>query len=454
MFRWLALFCLVANTAWADVPPKLSIADQIRFPVEKYQLSNGLTVLLHEDHSAPIISIHQWFRVGSANERPGRTGIAHFFEHLMFKGTPKYPNKELDRQIQANGGTNNAMTTKDYTGYYENMPSGKMELILDIESDRMRNLIFDETEIKNEREVVKEERRYRVDNNVFGYLHENVFETVFRVHPYRWPVIGYMKDLNATSIDDLKDFYRVFYAPNNAVLVISGDFKSADAKKLIEKYYSKISSQPLPELKYDPEPMQKAQRNRKLRKDVQNPTFSIAYQAPRAGDDEAFAFDLLSNILANGSSSRMHKKLVYRQQLANSVSAWAYTPKLAGIFQVICSVKPGVDMEKAINSVYNELWKVRTKVVTEDELAKAKTQVMKDYVDSLKTVSGKARAIAMNEILFKDYSVMFQDLDRYNAVTAEQIKAVADKYLQPAQRSIIRVVPKTAAAAPATSEGA
>lgn len=242
MFRWLFLSVLISFSAQAELPTQVSIADQIRFPVEKYQLSNGLTVLLHEDHSAPIISIHQWFRVGSANEHPGRTGIAHFFEHLMFKGTPKYPNRELDRQIQANGGTNNAFTTRDYTGYYENMPSGKLELILDIESDRMRNLGFDEKEIKNEREVVKEERRYRVENNVYGYLHENVFETVFRVHPYRWPVIGYMRDLNATSIDDLKEFYRVFYAPNNAVLVITGDFKSSQAKSLIEKYYAKILS--------------------------------------------------------------------------------------------------------------------------------------------------------------------------------------------------------------------
>ncbi|MCB0385557.1 MAG: insulinase family protein, partial [Bdellovibrionales bacterium] len=382
-----------------------------------------------------------------ANERPGRTGMAHFFEHLMFKGTPKFPNRELDRQIQANGRTNNAFTTRDYTGYYENMPSGKLEIILDIESDRMRNLIFDETEIKNEREVVKEERRYRVENNVYGYLHENVFETVFRVHPYRWPVIGYMRDLNATSVEDLKEFYRVYYAPNNAVLVISGDFKSGQAKSLIEKYYAKIPSQPIPELKFDPEPEQKAQRNSQIVKDVQNPTFSIAYQAPPAGQDEAYAFDLLANILANGSSSRLHKRLVYKQQIANSVSAWAYTPLRAGIFQVICSVKPGADMEKAIGTVYTELWKFRNELVQPDELQKAKTQVMMDYVDSLKTVSGKARAIALNEVLFNDYSIMFKDLDRYNAVTAEQIKEVADKYLKPHQRSIIRVKPKASSSA-------
>jgi zinc protease len=383
--------------------------------------------------------------------------MAHFFEHLMFKGTPKYPKNEFDRQIQANGGTNNAFTSLDYTGYYENMPSGTLDLILDIESDRMRNLNFDPTEIKNEREVVKEERRYRVENSVFGYLHEGVFETVFRVHPYRWPVVGYMKDLDATSMDDLKEFYRVFYAPNNAVLVITGDFKSGATKSLIEKHYGKIPAQPLPEHKFDPEPQQKSQRSMQLVKDVQSPTFAVAYQAPPAGQDDAYVLDLLANILGNGSSSRLHKQLVYRQQVASSVSAWNYTPLLSGVFQIFCSVKPGMNMESAINTTFNEIYKMRNRLVSDDELKKAKTQVMIDYIDSLKTVSGKARALALNEVLFKDYTMMFKDLDRYNSVTAEQIKAAAEKYLQTQQAAIVRVKPQgapTSAKPAGSSEGA
>lgn len=419
-----------------------SVADLIRFPVEKLTLDNGLTVLLHEDHSAPIISFHQWFKVGSKNEKPGRTGLAHFFEHLMFKGTSKYPNRVMDRLIQANGGSNNAFTNRDYTGYYENMPSGKLELIMDLESDRMRNLLFDEKEIQSEREVVKEERRFRVDNSIFGYLNEVVWRTVFKVHNYRWPVIGSMSDLNRATIEDLKEFYRIYYAPNNAVVVIAGDFDTEDAKKLIQKYYGSIPSQELLEQKIPDEPEQQGQRTVNLVKDVQNPTFALAYKGPKAGEDDAYAFDLLASILADGPSSRLHKRLVYNQQLASSVSAWAYTPQEPGMFQVFVSVKPGQDMEKAIQSAFSELYKFRTHLVDQKELEKAKNKIMKDYVDSLKTVSGKARALAVNEVTFGDYQELFKDLDRYNQVTAEQIKDVAERYLQPQQRSVIRIKPK------------
>lgn len=426
----------------AELGTSLSSPSQVRLSVEKYQLKNGLTVLLYEDHSAPLISIHQWFRVGSADEKPGRTGLAHFFEHLMFKGTKKYSNRELDRIIQANGGTNNAFTTRDYTGYYENMPSGKLELILDIESDRLHNLIFDEKEIKNEREVVKEERRLRVEGSVFGYLNEAVFETVFKTHPYRWPVIGYMKDLNAASLDDLKNFYKVYYAPNNAVLVISGDFKSGKAKSLISKYYESIPSQILPERKAMREPEQRAQRSVSLQRDVQNATLSVAFQGDAAGSVDSYALDLLANVLGNGSSSRLHKRLVYRAQMADSVTAWSSTQRQTGVFQIVSSLKPGLEPDKALSLIYSEIWKIRNELVKEKELEKAKTQVLTDYIDSLKTVAGKARALAVNEILFGDYTRLFKDIENYQSVTPLQIKEVANKYLNPSQRSVIRVIPK------------
>ena len=186
-------------------------SQNLELKVEKYKLKNGLTVLLHQDKSTPVVSFHQWYRVGSRNESIGRTGLAHFFEHLMFKGTKKYSGKEFEKLIKLNGGSNNAFTSFDYTGYYVNLPAGKIDKILDIESDRMQNLLFDPKTIQSEREVVKEERRYRVENRVQGYLREALFSTVFKVHPYNWPVIGSMKDLNAASIDDLKKFYKVHY---------------------------------------------------------------------------------------------------------------------------------------------------------------------------------------------------------------------------------------------------
>lgn len=417
-------------------------AKAIQFPVEKFVLDNGLTILVHEDHSLPIVTYHQWFRVGSRDEKPGRTGLAHFFEHLMFKGTQKFPGKDFDRMIQANGGMNNAFTSRDYTGYYINMPSSKLELAMDIESDRMRNLLFDPKEIQSEREVVKEERRYRVENSPYGMLDEATYKTVFKVHPYRWPVIGSMADLNAATLEDLKEFYRVYYAPNNAVVVIAGDVDAAHVKKLADKYYAKIPSQELPEKKFPEEPLQTGQRTTNLVRDLQSPVFSIAYQAVKAGTPEAYALDLIANILGDGPSSRLYRRLVYKEQLATGVSSWSYTPANKGVFEVTATMKSGADMEKAISSAYSELYKMRTTEVSEEELQKAKNQVVFSYVNGLKTASGKASALALNEILFGDYRELFKDIKKYMEVTPQDLKRVAGEYLKPEQRNVIRIRPR------------
>lgn len=439
--RSLLVLILMLPCMAAAKEPK-SFADQIRFPVEKYQLKNGMTVLLHVDHSSPLISVHQWYRVGSRHEKVGRTGLAHFFEHLMFKGTEKISGKQLMKLVKGNGGYNNAFTSKDYTGYHEDMPAGTLELVLDIESDRMRNLLFKPEMIQKEREVVKEERRYRVSDSVSGSLQESVFKTVFKVHPYRWPVIGYMKDLNAATVEDLKEFYRVHYAPNNSVLVVVGSFDPKKAKKWIDEKYGKIQSQKLPVTRTVVEPQQKGARGQILRKNVQSPTVAVVFQSPQSGEREAYAMDLLSNILGEGSSSRLHKRIVYKEQRALSIGSFNYTPMEAGIFQISASVKPGANKDKVLSSIYAELYKMRTKLVGEKELDKAKNQVMKSYVDGLKTISGKARMLAINEIYFSDYQVMFEDLEKYQSITREEIKNVAEKYLVPSKRSVVQVLPK------------
>ena len=439
------LFMLLSLPGWAmDKPVDASqdVSSLIKFKVEKFQLDNGLTVLIHEDHSVPILSFHQWFRVGSKDEKPGRTGLAHFFEHLMFKGTKKYGSDDFDKLIQSNGGTNNAFTSLDYTGYYENLPADKLELAIDIESDRMRNLMFTQKAIDSEREVVKEERRWRVDNNIMGFLSTKVFATVFKVHPYRWPIIGYMRDLNAATMDDMKDFYRVHYAPNNAVVVIAGAINTEDARKLVYKYYGGIEAQELPKKVYKQEPAQKAARVLNLTREIQTPIFAVVYKAPKAGEKDAYTLDLASNILSNGNSSRLYQRLVYRSQLTNSISSYNYTPHEPGIFRITGTMKPGKNMEKALTAVYAELYKLRKTPVSDAELEKAKNQVMFGYVEGLKTVSGKARAMAVNEILFNDYSHLFRELDMYQSVTKEDIQDAAARYLMPNQRSTIRVRPK------------
>ncbi len=452
LIKLLASFIVLTSQASAEpaiAATEADVAAAIRFPVEKFKLDNGLTVLIHEDHSLPIVSYHQWYRVGSRDEKPGRTGLAHFFEHLMFKGTEKFKGQDFDRLVQANGAQNNAFTSRDYTGYYMNLPSDKLELVVDIESDRMRNLIFNEQEIKSEREVVKEERRYRVENSVFGILDEATYSTVFKVHPYRWPVVGYMKDLNAATMDDLKEFYRVFYAPNNAVIVVAGDVDVAATKAMIKKYFAKIPSQPLPEKKFPAEPIQTGERSVRLTKDLQSPVFGVAYQAAKAGDPAAYAMDLLSNILSHGPSSRLYRRLVYREQVATDVSAWAYTPADKGVFEVTATLKNNANMDRAINSVYEELYKVRKTLVSAEELQKAKNQIIFGYISGLKTTAGKASALALNEILFGDYTMLFEDVKKYLEVTPEQIQKVAEEYFKPVQRSVIRVQPAVKAAAPA-----
>lgn len=427
-----------AIKGWTENNPDLKIS----LPVTKFVLDNGLTVLLLEDHAVPMVSYHTWYRVGSRDESPGVTGAAHMLEHMMFKGAKKYDGKSFDRIFHENGITNNAFTTNDYTGFYENLPSSKLELVMDMEVDRMSSLLISPEDLKSEKEVVKEERRWRVDNNPMGLLRELMMGTLFKVHPYKWPVIGYMKDIEAYDSDKLRYFYNTFYVPNNAVLVVVGDFKTSTVKSLIEKYYGKLPSRPLPERKYPIEPLQKVQQNATLRKDVQNTSFVVAYQSPKQGDPDMYALDLAANILGNGSSSRLYKRLVYQKQVATSAYSYNYSMKDQGMFAVGVNMKPGLGSAEALDLVYNEIWKLRNQKVTPQELEKAKTQVMKDLVDSLKTMDGKARALAVNEIVNGTYETLFTDLEKYQAVTADDIKRVADKFTQQTQRSIVTLEPK------------
>jgi len=429
------LFALIPQHTFAAE----SLSSQIKFPVEKYQLANGLTVILAEDRTAPLISYHTWFRVGSKDEEPGFTGIAHLFEHMMFKGAKRYTGEQFDTILQANGAVNNAFTSWDYTGYYENLPSSKLELVMDIESDRMQNLQVTAENLKSEREVVKEERRFRVDNNPIGILGETLYGLAFRVHPYRWPIIGYMADLNNITLEKSVEFYRQFYAPNNAVLVISGDFRANEAKKLIEKYYGSIPSQEIKRRSIQPEPEVTDPRSRFVSKRVQNVSFVLAYQVPKAGTPESYAFDLLANVMGRGTSSRLYRRLVYQDQVASAVNVYNQSMQDAGLFQIYVSLKPGADFSRVQRAVYGEIWRPRNVLVKDSELETARNQIMKDYVDGLKTVHGRAQALAINEILFQDYSRLFSDLDRYAQVKAEDIKKVANKYLAP-EKSILAVL--------------
>ncbi len=432
------LFSLIiyfsVSTALASLP-------NIKLKVEKYSLDNGLTVILHEDRSSGLISYHTWFRVGSKDEDPNLTGLAHLFEHMMFKGATRYTGKQYEELLRKNGGTNNAFTSHDYTGYYVNIGSNKLELVMDLESDRMESLVISEGNLKSERDVVKEERRFRVDNNIAGFMDEKLFSMVYNTHSYRWPIIGSMEHLSNVTIAQCKDFFRRYYAPNNAVLVIVGDFNKGKTKKLINKYYGHIKSQKVLKKNIAKEPVQKAARKTVIHKKVQNPRVSIGYPTSKAGDSDSYALDILSYILGGGQSSRLHRKLVVQRQLASMAGSYSYTPEDPGILNVTVDVRNGINIDTVLNVIESEMSKFRDHEVTEEELKKAKKFILLANVNALKTVSGKASNLALNEVVMNDYRFLFSDIQRYQNVTAKDILRVANQYLNKQKSNLIIVKP-------------
>ena len=389
----------------------------------------------------PLISYHTWFRVGSKDEEPGFTGIAHLFEHMMFKGAKRYGNKEFDRILRSNGATLNAFTSKDYTGYYINLPSHGLELAMDLESDRMESLQITSANLKSERDVAKEERRSRVDNNILGIIQENIFLTVFQRHPYRFPVVGLMEDLNNITVEKCKEFFRQYYAPNNAVIVIVGDFSPQKAKKLLNKYYGSIPKQTVHRKTHQPESLQKKRRTKVILKDVQNESLAVGFHVSKAGDSDSYALDLLADMLGGNKSSRLYKKLVYESQLVSSVSAYAYTAKDLGLMQILVSLKPKSNSRKVLRIISEEIKQAQKKLFTEDEIQRTKTSILLSHIDNMKSFHGKAQSLAINEIIMGDYQFFFKDIERYSKVSAGHIRSVAKKYLNPWQETLIHVKP-------------
>ncbi len=418
-----------------------SVAQGVHIPVTKFKLENGLTVLLPEDHSVPLISYHTWYKVGSRNEKEGLTGAAHMLEHMMFKGSSKYSGEDFEKILHKNGIENNAFTTQDYTGFYESLPADKLEVIMDIEVDRMASLAIKESDLKSEREVVKEERRWRLDNNPMGLIHSVMMSSVFSVSPYKWPVIGFMNDITQYTSEKLRYFYDSYYGPNNAILVLVGDFQTDVVRKMITRSYEKLVGKPVPDENSSVEPEQKIQKNYVVKKNVENETLIVAYQGPKVGQADAYVLDLAANILGSGNSSWLHKKFVVNNQKATSAFAYNWSLKTQGVFSVGLSLKPGQDSKAALYELYHEIWKLRFKKITEGELQKAKTIVLKDLVEGLTTMDGKARGLAVNEIMTGNYENLWLDLDKYENVSADQIQNAAKKYLDQFQRNIIVLKP-------------
>jgi len=405
-------------------------------------LDNGLKVILLEDHSAPVISYQTFFRVGSRNERPGITGISHFMEHMMFNGAKKYGPKEFDHVLESHGGYSNAFTSKDMTSYYENFASDALELVIDLDSDRMSSLALDPRYLVSEMSVVKEERRLRTDNSTEGQMYEDLYALAFKAHPYQWPVLGWMSDLNKINRNDCVNYYRTYYAPNNAVLIAVGDFKTSNAMALIHRYYDDIPRGETYEDVRTVEPKQLGERRGVVHMPAEMPALTIGYHGPSVASTDIYALDVLQQILTEGKSSRLYRLLVRNVDIAVSVSSsftWRLDPDLF-IFEI--KLKEGASTAEAERLLYAAIDSVAHYGVTEDELTKAKNNLVAGFYRSLQTVGGKARKIGTYEILFGDYRKMFDVQKKYSEVTSDDVKQVVSKYLKPMNRTVITLVPE------------
>lgn len=440
-------FLSLLMTSWlasAAPAPAIDFEKAIQFKVEKYQLKNGLTVLLHVDSSIPAVSVHQWFRVGSKDEAFGRTGLAHFFEHMMFKGTSKFPRETWGSFLNSKGAETNAFTSTDYTGYFINAPNSQIELLLQIEADRMRNLILNQKDVVSEREVVKEERRKNYDDDINGGIREKMANIMFKNLPYRWLTIGSLTDLNAASMDDLHKFYKTFYSPNNAVLVVAGAFDSSHVKKIIDKTHGSLPSENITRPEVKPEEPQTKERRATIEREAQASTVAVGYRGPDVTHKDNYALELLSIVLGQGQSSRLHRQLVYSNEIATGTYSYSWSQALAGQFILHVGLKPKVNPNQAVSMVEREVAKLRQTPITQKELDKARNILMADYVSALKKISGRARILANYEIMLGDYTRIFSDLKEYQKVSPADIKRVAELYLQPQLRNIVIVNPRPA----------
>ncbi|HEU4402902.1 MAG TPA: pitrilysin family protein [Candidatus Polarisedimenticolia bacterium] len=416
-------------------------AQELRFNVVPYRLDNGLKVLALEDHALPTVSYYTFFRVGSRDERPGRTGISHLFEHMMFNGAQKYGPKVFDRSLESRGGASNAGTMEDITVYYESFPSDALDLVVDMEADRMAALKISEEGLTSEREVVKEERRLRVDNDVEGALLELLRGTAYLAHPYQWPVVGWMPDLDAITVADCEAYFRTHYAPNNATIVIVGDFKSEKAIDLISKAYGAIPQQaPAPTVVRD-EPVQRGERRAVLKKAAQLPSVAIAWHVSGTQSDDLYALDLLQTILGDGDSSRLVKSLVYDKELATRVYAnneWRIDPST---FILYAEAKPGVTPETLEAAMEAEVDRLAREGVGDDELRKAKNVRTTSLVKALKTNSGKAEQIGLFEVLFGNHQRLFTVVKGYEAMGKGDLMKVAAHYFTTDNRTVATLLP-------------
>jgi zinc protease len=422
--------------------------------IQTHQLPNGMKLLVQEDPSIPNIAFYTFYRVGSRNEHEGITGLSHFFEHMMFNGAKKYGKGEFDHAMEGAGGSNNAYTSNDVTVYQDWVPASDLELIFDLEADRIQYLAFDPKVVDSERQVVYSERRLSVDNNNFGILYEQLNAAAFEAHPYHWPVLGWPSDIEKWTIDDLKTYHAMAYSPTNATVVVVGGVKAAEVFALADKYFAPIPAHDPPPPVRTVEPVQLGEKRIVVHKMAQLPILAVAYHVPNAMSSDYYALSLLDTLLTTGQSSRLYHSLVDQQQLALSADT-QFGPRFdPSLFVFFAQPRAGVAPEKVESAFYDELDKLKTAPIDEHELQKARNQAIATHYRSLRSINQRANTIGEYEVFFGDWRKVMTVEEQYNKVTAADIQRVAKQYFSADNRTVATLIPDAVKKETAKTQGA
>jgi zinc protease len=426
---------LVPVTQAAVRPPKLDYS--------MTTLPNGMKVVLLEDHSTPIVHLQMWYHVGSKNEKPGRTGFAHLFEHMMFKGSKNVEPEGHPSYISSVGGQSNATTNEDATVFWETVPAQYLPLILWLEADRLASLKIEERVFKTEREVVKEERRMRIENQPYGRLQEIIADQAFTTHPYKHPVIGSMKDLEAASIDDVREFFQTYYVPNNATAVLVGDFDSKEALALVTQYLGRVpkSDKPVPR-DIPKEPAKAKERRVTVTEEWPLPAVVVAYHITYDGHPDSYPLHVASKILSDGQSSRIYRKLVYEKGIALAAFGNGNLIQDPNLFYAVAIVQPGKTTEEATSALIAELDRLRNEPISAAELQQAKNQLSRDYILGRESNQSKAEQLGHAVVIHDDIKTADGEFDIFQGLTAADVQRVARTYFTPENRLVLTIVPK------------
>ncbi|MCF6140072.1 insulinase family protein [Flavobacterium sp. K77] len=418
------------------------VASAQKVAFEEYKLDNGLHVILHNDPSAPTVITSVMYHVGAKDENPERTGFAHFFEHLLFEGTENIKRGEWFKIVTGNGGVNNANTTDDRTYYYEVFPSNNLELGLWMEAERMLHPVINQIGVDTQNEVVKEEKRLRVDNQPYGNFLAEVKKNIFKKHPYRWATIGSMDHLDAATLEEFQAFNKKFYVPNNAVLVVAGDFKPEQAKEWIQKYFGPIKKGAAVKREtFVEEPITQTIKATFEDPNIQIPAIVAAYRTPSMKTRDARVLDMISSLLSDGKSSRLYKKIVDDKKMALQIGAFSNNQEDYGSYIIYGLPQAPNTAEGILAEIDAEIAKLQTELLSENDLQKLQNKFENQYVNSNSTIDGIADNLATYHLLYGDINLINTEIDIYRSITREEIREVAKKYLNPKQRLVLDYVP-------------